>query len=49
MMKDDKVLLDWLITMEKKGSAMVKNAPDRDIAGPELIEHVAYVKPSHYG
>ncbi|XP_063612454.1 gamma-butyrobetaine dioxygenase-like isoform X1 [Penaeus indicus] len=49
MMKDDKVLLDWLITMEKKGSAMVKNAPDRDIAGPELIEHIAYVKPSHYG
>ncbi|XP_042881672.1 gamma-butyrobetaine dioxygenase-like isoform X1 [Penaeus japonicus] len=49
LMSDDKALLDWLVTMEKKGSAMVKNAPDRDIAGPELIEHIAYVKPSHYG
>ncbi|XP_071530346.1 gamma-butyrobetaine dioxygenase-like [Panulirus ornatus] len=49
MIKDDKVLLDWLLTMERKGSAMIKNTPDRDIAGPEIIEHIAYVKQSHYG
>lgn len=49
LMKDDRKLLQWLKTMEVKGSAMLKNAPDRDIAGPEIIEHMAYVKPSHYG
>ncbi|MPC28824.1 Gamma-butyrobetaine dioxygenase [Portunus trituberculatus] len=49
MMSDDRVLLDWLLTMERKGSAMVRNAPKKDVAGPELIEHIAYVKQSHYG
>ncbi|KAK4306755.1 hypothetical protein Pmani_021442 [Petrolisthes manimaculis] len=48
-MKKDDVLLNWLKTMEVHGSAMIKNAPEKDIAGPEIIEHIAYVKPSHYG
>ncbi|KAK7086511.1 Gamma-butyrobetaine dioxygenase [Halocaridina rubra] len=49
MKKDDRILLDWLLTMETKGSAMLKNVPNRDIAGPEMIEHIAFVKQSHYG
>ncbi|XP_063867001.1 gamma-butyrobetaine dioxygenase-like isoform X1 [Scylla paramamosain] len=49
LMADDRELLDWLLTMERKGSAMVRNTPQKDIAGPELIEHIAYVKQSHYG
>ena len=49
LMSDDRELLDWLLTMERKGSAMVRNAPKKDVAGPELIEHIAYVKQSHYG
>ncbi|XP_064120347.1 gamma-butyrobetaine dioxygenase-like isoform X1 [Macrobrachium nipponense] len=49
MKRDDKVLLEWLLTMETQGSAMLKNVPDRDVAGPEMIEHIAFVKQSHYG
>lgn len=49
LMKDDRKLLQWLKTMEVQGSAMLRNAPDKDDAGPELIEHMAYVKPSHFG
>lgn len=49
LMSDDRELLDWLVTMERKGSAMVRNAPKKDVAGPELIEHIAYVKQSHFG
>lgn len=49
LMSDDRELLDWLLTMEQQGSAMVRNTPRKDVAGPELIEHIAYVKQSHYG
>ncbi|XP_066969074.1 gamma-butyrobetaine dioxygenase-like [Macrobrachium rosenbergii] len=49
MKRDDKVLLEWLLTMETRGSAMLKNVPDSDVAGPEMIEHIAFVKQSHYG
>ncbi|XP_068241833.1 gamma-butyrobetaine dioxygenase-like [Palaemon carinicauda] len=49
MRKDDKVLLEWLLTMETQGSAMLKNVPDKDVAGPEMIEHIAFVKQCHYG
>ncbi|KAG0716176.1 Gamma-butyrobetaine dioxygenase [Chionoecetes opilio] len=49
MMSDDRELLDWLLTMERKGSAMLRNVPKRDVAGPEIIAHIAYVKMSHYG
>lgn len=49
LLSNDRELLDWLLTMERKGSAMVRNTPKRDVAGPELIEHIAYVKQSHYG
>ncbi|XP_068241831.1 gamma-butyrobetaine dioxygenase-like [Palaemon carinicauda] len=49
MKKDDKVLLEWLVTMETQGSAMLKNVPDKETAGPEMIEHIAFVKQSHYG
>lgn len=49
MKKDDQVLLDWLLTMETQGSAMLKNVPNKETAGPEMIEHIAFVKQSHYG
>nr|XP_045604657.1 gamma-butyrobetaine dioxygenase-like [Procambarus clarkii] len=49
LLRDDQTLLAWLLTMEQKGSAMVRNTPDSDVAGPRLIEHIAFVKQSHYG
>ncbi|XP_042238631.1 gamma-butyrobetaine dioxygenase-like isoform X1 [Homarus americanus] len=49
LMEDEKVLLDWLLTMETKGSALVKNTPNRDVAGPDLINNISFVKQSHYG
>ncbi|XP_050733899.1 gamma-butyrobetaine dioxygenase-like isoform X2 [Eriocheir sinensis] len=49
LMSDEHELLDWLLTMERQGSAMVRNTPRKDVAGPELIEHIAFVKQSHYG
>lgn len=49
MKKDDRILLDWIQTVETKGSAMLKNVPDNEAAGPEMINHIAFVKQSHYG
>lgn len=49
MMEDDRHLLDWHLSMERDGFTLIRNAPDKDIAGPELIEHIAFVKQSHYG
>ncbi|KAK8391372.1 hypothetical protein O3P69_017167 [Scylla paramamosain] len=49
LMSNERVLLDWLLTMERKGSAMVRNVPQKDVAGQELIEHIAFVKQCHYG
>lgn len=49
LMSDDRELLDWLLTLERHGSALVKNTPKRDLAGTELIEHIAFVKQSHFG
>ncbi|CAL4067646.1 unnamed protein product [Meganyctiphanes norvegica] len=49
MLKDDQNLLDWHLAMERDGFTLIRNAPDKDVAGPELIEHIAVVKQSHYG
>ena len=49
LMKDEKSLMDWIVTVEKYGCAMVKNCPSKDTAGCELIKRVGFVKQSHYG
>lgn len=49
LMSDDKILLDWLLNMEKTGAAIVKNTPAHDTAGCELLNHIGFVKPTHYG
>ncbi|RXG67150.1 Gamma-butyrobetaine dioxygenase [Armadillidium vulgare] len=49
LVKDDKTLLKWLLTMEVKGVTLIKKSPDDPDAGPKFIEHVGFVKPTHYG
>ncbi|MCL4145685.1 UNVERIFIED_CONTAM: hypothetical protein GTU68_059097 [Idotea baltica] len=46
---NDEELLKWLLTMEIKGVALVQNAPDDPDAGAQLIDHIGFVKQSHYG
>ncbi|CAL4066721.1 unnamed protein product, partial [Meganyctiphanes norvegica] len=49
MVEDDHHMLDWHVAMEKDGFILITNAPDKDVAGPELIEHIGFVKQHHYG
>lgn len=35
--------------METKGVGLVKNAPNDPDAGAQLIDHIGFVKQSHYG
>ncbi|CAL4103214.1 unnamed protein product, partial [Meganyctiphanes norvegica] len=49
MVEDDRHLLDWHLAMEKDGFALIRNSPDKDVAGPELINQIAFTKQSHYG
>ncbi|CAL4059725.1 unnamed protein product, partial [Meganyctiphanes norvegica] len=49
MVEDDRHMLDWHVAMEKDGFTLITNTPDKDVAGPELIEHIGFVKQHHYG
>ena len=49
LMTNDTVLLDWIITVEKHGCALVKNCIQKDTSGCDLIRRIGFVKNSHYG
>ncbi|XP_042205656.1 gamma-butyrobetaine dioxygenase-like [Homarus americanus] len=46
---DEKVLLQWLVTMEKVGVTIITNTPREPRACFNIINKVGFVKPTHYG
>lgn len=49
LMTDKEALLKYLVAIETKGAALVKSTPNDPDAGSQLIDHIAFVKMSHYG
>ncbi|MPC41954.1 Gamma-butyrobetaine dioxygenase [Portunus trituberculatus] len=49
VMHGDKELLDFLVTLEKKGVVVLTDAPREPEAVLTIIKSIGYVKPTHYG
>ncbi|KAK7078956.1 Gamma-butyrobetaine dioxygenase [Halocaridina rubra] len=49
VLNDDKVLLEWLINMEKTGVTVIKNTPRKPQASFSIVNKVGFIKPTHYG
>ena len=49
VMHGDKELLDFLVTLEKKGVVILTDAPREPKAVLTIINSIGYVKPTHYG
>lgn len=49
VMNEDKELLDFLVTLEKKGVVVLTDAPREPKAVLTIVNSIGYVKPTHYG
>lgn len=49
VMEGDKKLLEFLVTMEKKGVVVLTQAPREPEAVLSIINSIGFVKPTHYG
>lgn len=49
VMNGDKELLDFLVTLEKKGVVVLTDAPREPKAVLTIVNSIGYVKPTHYG
>lgn len=49
VIRRDKVMLDFLVTLERKGVVVLTDAPREPGTVFSIINSIGYVKPTHYG
>lgn len=49
LVREEEVLLQWLVTLEREGVALVTNAPRQPGAALNIINKAGFIKPTHYG